>query len=349
MTIQETTNRDVRGEIADDALAIRLMDYPDSTEEIPTLDFAPYREGRAGGREVVAAKLREISRTVGFFYLTNHGIPQSLIAETFAQARRFHALPEAEKQKIPWFDDARFKVGYEGTAITKVYGNVNIVANTKPNFYSKFAIGREGGPQGEMNAKLWPEGLPGFRDTLLAYNDAIEKLGKQFLPLWCESLKLPLDFFDRHFEAPQCQLSLNHYPPQKEVGNRQYGIAPHTDNAFMTFLAQGDISGLAVRMPSGRWRLVDVIPDTLVVNTGNSLVRWTNEEYLSTKHRVINTNTIDRYSIPVFFGPSDDTVIDIVPTCRGPNRPPLYEPTTYGKMRSWYYGVRKQDPIQRGN
>ena len=109
---------------------------------------------------------------------------------------------------------------------------------------------------------------------------------------------------------------------------------------MMTFLAQKDIPGLAVRMPSGHWRAVDIIPGTLLVNTGNVLVQWTNEQYLSTKHRVINSNTVDRYSIPIFFGPSDDTTIEVLPTCQGPNRPPLYEPVTYGEMRKWYFSGR---------
>ncbi|MGD9894415.1 MAG: 2OG-Fe(II) oxygenase family protein, partial [Dehalococcoidia bacterium] len=166
---------------------------------------------------------------------------------------------------------------------------------------------------------------------------AVEKLARSFLPLWSKSLRLPPDYFDAWFEKPHFQLGLLHYPPQKEVGNRQYGIAPHTDNAMMTFLAQSDVPGLAVRMPSGHWRIVEPVRGTLLVNTGNTIVQWTNEEYLSTKHRVINTNAVDRYSIPIFFGPSDDTVIEVVPTCRGPERPPLYQPMTYHDLRQWYY------------
>ena len=189
------------------------------------------------------------------------------------------------------------------------------------------------------NPNVWPENLPGFRGTVMDYHHRIERLARQFLPLWATSLKLPLDYFDKYFATPHLLMSLLHYPPQEEIGNRQYGIAPHTDNSLMTLLAQADVSGLAVRMPSGHWRAVDVIPGTLLINTGNLMVRWTNGEYLSTKHRVINTNAVDRYSIPVFFGPSGDALIECLPTCQDPDRPPRYEPITYLALRQWYYAT----------
>jgi len=68
----------------------------------------------------------------------------------------------------------------------------------------------------------------------------------------------------------------------------------------MTFLAQSDVPGLAVQMPSGHWRAVDIVPGTLLVNTGNLMLRWTNGRYKSTKHRVINTANVERYSMATF-------------------------------------------------
>jgi isopenicillin N synthase-like dioxygenase len=94
-------------------------------------------------------------------------------------------------------------------------------------------------------------------------------------------------------------------------------------------------------MPSGHWREVDIVPGSLLVNTGNLMVHWTNGEYLSTKHRVINNTTVDRYSIPVFFGPGGDARIEVLPTCQGPGRPPRYQPTTYRDLRDWYYSAGK--------
>jgi isopenicillin N synthase-like dioxygenase len=338
---------DIRGEIKDDPKTLYLMDHPDSDEEIPTLDMAPYLNGEPGGRERVAAHLREISQTVGFFYLKGHGISQEVLDTVFRASRRFHSLPAVEKSKLPYITTDSFSSGYQPAGLERRRTNSNIISDAKPNLYSKFSVNREGGSVGanvemtpqRLNPNVWPENLAGFRETVMDYHHRIERLARQFLPLWATSLKLPLDYFEKYFATPHLLLSLLHYPPQKEIGDRQYGIAPHTDNSLMTFLAQADVSGLAVRMPSGHWRAVDIVPGALLVNTGNLMVRWTNGEYLSTKHRVINTNKVDRYSIPVFFGPSGDALIECLPTCQGPDRPPRYEPITYLALRQWYYAT----------
>jgi isopenicillin N synthase-like dioxygenase len=347
---QQSKAHDVRGELRDDAEALSLMDHPDSDEEIPTLDIAPYLAGQPGGREAAAAKLREISTTIGFFYLKGHGIPQDLIDRVFEQSRRFHSLPIETKTKIPYFETGSFRSGYQPCSKDEYQRtNINIIENAKPNLNAKFSINREGGSGGlsmtaeqrQARVNVWPDNLPGFKEALQDYHGRIEQLGRQFLPLWAAGLDLPPAYFDKYFATPHLTMTLLYYPPQQEIGNRQYGIAPHTDNAMMTFLAQKDISGLAVRMPSGHWRAVDIVPGALLVNTGNLMVRWTNDEYLSTKHRVINTNEVDRYSIPVFFGPSGDALIEVLPTCQGPQRPARYEPLTYLQLREWYYGPRK--------
>jgi isopenicillin N synthase-like dioxygenase len=333
--------KSVNEQPADSEEAIRLMDYPDSTEEIPVLDMGPYLAGERGGLESVARRLGKISETVGFFYLVNHGVPQDLVDRTFAQTRRFHALPEEVKTKTPYTVTDSFRSGYQPAKTPRsTKANVDIIAKAKPNLLSKFSVTRELPPDDPSYKKMnnWPEDLPGFRETVSEYHRKIEELGRQFLPLWATSLDMPTKFFGQFFDAPHLTLSLLHYPPQKEIGNRQYGIAPHTDNSFMTFLAQSNVPGLAIRMPSGHWRVVEPISGAFLINTGNLMVRWTNGRYLSTKHRVINTAAVERYSIPVFFGPSGDAIIECVPTCMTPDRPAQYPPTTYRELRNWYYG-----------
>ena len=202
-----------------------------------------------------------------------------------------------------------FQSGYVPPATPRSKSaKVDIIENAKPNLLAKFLVTRELAPSDPRYKQInvWPKDIPGFRETVMEYHAAIENLARSFLPIWATSLSMPVDFFEPFFKDPHLTLSLLNYPPQKIVGNRQYGIAPHTDNSFMTFLAQSNVSGLAVRMPSGHWRLVENIPGTFLVNTGNVIMRWTNDRYLSTKHRVINTAEVDRYSISMFFGPSGD-------------------------------------------
>src|SRR3954462_6265838 len=89
-----------------------LMDHPDSTEEIPILDISPYLTAQPGGIEAVATRLREITETVGFFYLKGHGVPDDLVERVFAQSRRFHSLPGDVKAKVPHKYVNSFQSGY---------------------------------------------------------------------------------------------------------------------------------------------------------------------------------------------------------------------------------------------
>ena len=330
-------------ETTEDPEAIYLMDHPDSTEEIPTIDIGPYLAGKPGAREKIGAELRRVTETIGFFYLENHGVPQELFDHMFSASKRFFALPAEEKRRIPRVDNT----GYVEMKDIGNGGNQYLIKDQKrPPYNESFIINRErSADDPDVIAKkmfcslnTWPQNLPGFRETLLEYHSTIEALGKKFLPLWAASLDLPADFFEPFFNVPHCNLRLAHYPPQGEVGAGLYGSPPHTDNCLMTFLAQANVPGLAVRMPSGHWRLVDIIPGTILVNTGNLMVRWTNGRYLSTKHRVINRSGADRYTFPVFFGPSFDALIECLPSCCGAENPARFEPITYEGLRQWYYG-----------
>src|SRR5947209_7058120 len=121
------TSPDVRGQIQDDDESLRLMDYPDSTEPIPTLDLSDYLSGRPGGLEQAARDLHEISTTVGFFYLKGHQIPEPVIEAIFRESRRFHSLPEAVKRTVPRVDNDGFKSGYQEIYEDRPAAKVNII------------------------------------------------------------------------------------------------------------------------------------------------------------------------------------------------------------------------------
>ena len=77
---------------------------------------------------------------------------------------------------------------------------------------------------------------------------------------------------------------------------------------------------------------------TFVCNIGDLMQRWTNDRWISTMHRVVNppreaARGNRRLSIPFFFQPNYDAIIECLPGCCGPDNPPRYEPVTSGQHR----------------
>ena len=69
------------------------------SEAIPVIDIADYLAGRPGALARAARQVHDALTTVGFFVLTGHDVPLPLIERTFAEARRFHALPMDEEAR----------------------------------------------------------------------------------------------------------------------------------------------------------------------------------------------------------------------------------------------------------
>lgn len=319
-----------------------LMDHPDSEEEIPIIDIEGYLQGDSEATDEASQRLREASEKVGFFYLTGHLIPSHLIEKMFQAARQFHALSLEKKNEIALNEH---NSGYLG--MSETLSTVSSIISHKPNRNAAFLINRERAADDPdviagtrfHGLNQWPreDDAPGFKATLLEYLDVIERLGKRMMPLWAQALGLSSDFFDAAFEKPHTIMRVSHYPPQIDREEGQYGLAPHTDNSLMTLLAQANVPGLAVRMPSGHWRLAPFVEDALIVNTGNLMVRWTNDRFLSTKHRVINAGEEDRYAFPVFFGPNAKTTIKTFSTCLSSDGKTEYPPIKYQELLEWYF------------
>src|SRR5690606_6291653 len=90
------------------------------------------------------------------------------------------------------------------------------------------------------------------------------------------------------------------YPPHPVGAADRWGVGEHTDYGLLTLLAHDGTPGLEVNA-GGRWIAVDPDPDLIVCNLGDMLDRLTLGRYRSTPHRVRNTATTDRLSLPFFF------------------------------------------------
>src|SRR5215207_6666540 len=73
--------------------ALRAAEQSAGETVIPVIDLAAYLAGTHGSLDATAAALRGALEGIGFFIIVNHGIPRDLIAQTFAEAKRFHDQP----------------------------------------------------------------------------------------------------------------------------------------------------------------------------------------------------------------------------------------------------------------
>jgi len=89
---------------------------------------------------------------------------------------------------------------------------------------------------------------------------------------------------------------------------------------------QDSLGGLEARNADEEWIAVPPLAGTFVVNIGDTLQMWTNDLYVSTLHRVVNSSSKARISQPLFTYPHGKTLIECLPTCHSAGNPPKYEP-----------------------
>lgn len=95
------------------------------------------------------------------------------------------------------------------------------------------------------------------------------------------------------------------------------GLGAHSDYQCFTILLLDSSTtpgGLEILSPTtGAWIQALAIPDTLIVNIGDMMMRWTNGLYQSTVHRVVRNISAEeeRFSVPVFFGVDNDQVVEV--------------------------------------
>jgi len=282
------------------------------SSEIPVIDISKAIYG--ADMSSIADAIYTAATEQGFFYISGHGIEQSLMDRAFSVSRRFFELPESKKKT---------------TAVNKLQRGwlaqgMSQLANARTHDLKEvFFWGREtavddpdllaGKPLAAQN--LWPnEVFPELRTDLLPYYDAVCEVASHVMSAIAISLEQSPDFFKAYYQKPLARGQLVYYPPSTESdeAEERFGVAPHTDFGVLTLLLQDSSGGLQVYSKSGGWIEAPPIPGTLVCNIGDLLERWSNNRFSSTPHRVINRTKQARYSIPVFFDPHTDTVIDPV-------------------------------------
>jgi isopenicillin N synthase-like dioxygenase len=291
---------------------------PKTADHIPVIDFSDAYSPELARREAVAWEIHKACRDVGFFYLANHGVPQSLIDAQFAAAAEFFALPRDTKEAIA-ISKSRSGFGYEPMS------GQTLDTGTPPDLKEGFQCGMDipddhpyvvrGLERYGLNQ--WPAGMPAFREQCLTYHAAMMSASRKLLSIIALSLDIAEDFFQPITEMPIATLRMLHYPPQAvDAAPNQLGAGAHTDWGLVTLLAQDSVGGLEVRNADGEWILATPIPGTFVINIGQMMERFTAGIYRANLHRVRNgAADVARYSVATFFELEPLYRMGRAPTC----------------------------------
>jgi len=299
---------------------------------LPILDLSQHRAGDPASTRAAAEQLRTALTEVGFVSVVGHGVAWAQVTEIYRMAAEYHRLPHATK-----IDHAMgpTTMGYVPLGGAK--------QGEFPALNAAFFMGRPGSRRNQFPP---PKDLPGFEQTVVAYYRTMDALGHQLLPLYSLAAGMAADHFDQFFDPALATLRLTHYPPG-DAAEGQWGIDPHCDAGYLTLLPSNPVAGLEVQAASGEWFAVEQEPQSFVVNAGDTLRRWSNDRFLSTRHRARNESRTNRYAIPFFFDPRVDSVIDPVAGCIDAGHPKRHEPLVYRDhltafMRRGYAATRPQ-------
>ncbi|KAH7386142.1 putative hyoscyamine 6-dioxygenase [Pyrenochaeta sp. MPI-SDFR-AT-0127] len=246
--------------------------------------------------------LRHALTSVGFLYVVNHDVSESVIRDIVDSLPRLFNLSTEEKNIVA-LDKSPHFLGYSGTGMETTAGR----ADRREQF--EFATELEddwaqGKPRAERlkGPNQWPDAYPTLRPIVETYISELTQLGETFLRLVAEALSLLPDTF-LPFLSDQHRLKLIRYP--KSETDTSQGVGPHKDSSgWWTFLLQASpphVKGLQVLNKSGGWVDVPNIPGTFVVNIGQGFEVVTNGVCKATTHRVLSGQD-ERFSIPFFQG-----------------------------------------------
>jgi len=273
---------------------------------LPIIDISPLFGADPAARNVVAAAIGAAAAQDGFFYVTGHGLAPDTVPRLDAEARRFFALPEAEKAEI-----AMTRAGAAWRGWFPLGGELTSgVADQKEGVY----FGEDLGPQDARvlaawlmhGANLWPARPPGLRTAVETYVAEVTRAAAAIMEGVSLALGLPADYFAKAYLArPTVLFRIFRYPPAEPGG---WGVGEHTDYGLLTLLAQDRCGGLQVRGDDG-WIEAPPIEGTLVCNVGDMLERLTGGRFVSAPHRVLNASNQERLSFPLFYDPDFDATM----------------------------------------
>ncbi|KAF7332287.1 BTB domain-containing protein [Mycena kentingensis (nom. inval.)] len=325
-----------------------------TTFRIPLIDFSKFQSGSPQDKQATANEIVSAFKESGFIYLSNHGIPATVVENVFAKSSEFFKLPTQVKDQLAWADP-RSNRGYVATGrerVTQATDAHEIAAlrESAPDCKETMEIGRD---WDSVWPNQWPAetAAPLFKSTMLDFFNRCHVLHTRVMRAIALGLELDEGFFEDKIHEQSHNLRLLSYPPIKRSlldGQGQARAGAHSDYGTLTLLFQDDVGGLEAKNPhTGMFVPATPIPGTIVVNVGDLLSRWSNDLLRSTLHRVVappatpinaqEAITRERKSIAFFCNPNFTQEIACLPNCGTPKYPAVStEAYIVGRLASTY-------------
>ncbi|KAL1305747.1 hypothetical protein AAFC00_007328 [Neodothiora populina] len=327
-------------------------DGPTQPFNVPVIDISRSFSGSLAEKRAIADQIRDACMNSGFFQITGHGVPETARRAVLTQADRFFKdLSPAQKESMH-VKHSKYMRGWEPSDYTYVNPDdwdEASVPESKQGFNWGYEEGLDptGGDGlyteldgGKENGNVWPseDDLPGFYAGIKDYYSHVLQLGRHLFKLFALSLGLKETYFDDMMTHPGGIARLLYYPPSEDPkpldpneADKEVGLGAHSDYECFTILLSSTESGLEILTPDNVWYPASVVPGGFVINVADFLMRWTNDAYKSTVHRVVNRTTAERYSVPLFFSVNYETQVETLPSCISEDNPAKYTPIKAGE------------------
>jgi isopenicillin N synthase-like dioxygenase len=283
---------------------------------------------------------------IGFFTITNHGVPAEVIDGAWRAARAFFDRPEAEKMALALGDREGLMANlpqyypFQEEALAAGLG-----VKTPGDLKESIGFGPNDG------GRPWPAEPAELRPAMERYFTAMLALGDRLRRVLLEALGRPGDMLDDLFppNGGASYLRAINYPEQADVLPLQMRAGAHTDYGCLTILrSQDSAGGLQVKDRDGDWIDVQGLDDGFVINIADAMSVWSNDRFVSTLHRVVTPPDAlvagsRRQSIAFFYNPAADALIEPI-VAQGTHA--HYDPITYQELQDRKVRVTHETPCR---
>ena len=329
------------------SIGIVLLVEATAMSHVPVVDISAFETGDAETRRGIADHVSKAVEDIGFFTVSGHGGPAHVVENMRKSSWEFFRLPLADKKRL--LDDSMsLNRGY--TPFASEHNGSSEGVKALPDLREGFIYGPFDRPNDDYHnsptagfayqENIWPESQPDLVKNFMRYYSALEALNRRLLGVFAVALNIDPDFFTDKFDRHASTIRLLHYPEQEtkpSPGHLRCGA--HTDFGSHTILMSDDSpGGLQVRSNDGEWIDVAPPPGSFVVNIGDLMMVWTNDRWVSNRHRVVNppvsmAEGSARLSIAFFVHPNHDAPIQCIPTCLSNSEPVRHDPVLAGDYR----------------